>query len=83
MNLDWSAGADRHGLWCEAEPSRDESIDIRGDGEAEAAGRAAAEGLTIASELAAEVRTYVQGIQTSTAAGAVESALGVMKAIAA
>ena len=50
---------------------------------AESAGRAAAEGLAIASELAAEVRTHVQGIQISTAAGAVESALGVMKAIAA
>ena len=50
---------------------------------AEAAGRAAAEGLAIASELAAEVRAHVQGIQISTAAGAVESALGVMKAIAA
>jgi homocysteine S-methyltransferase len=50
---------------------------------AEAAGGAAAEGLAIASELAAEVRAHVQGIQISTAAGAVESALGVMKAIAA
>ena len=50
---------------------------------AEAAGRAAAEGLAIARELAAEVRGHVQGIQISTAAGAVESALGVMKAIAA
>jgi methionine synthase / methylenetetrahydrofolate reductase(NADPH) len=50
---------------------------------ADAAGRAAAEGLAIAGELAAEVRAHVQGIQISTAAGAVDSALGVMKAIAA
>ena len=50
---------------------------------AEAAGRAAAEGLAIASEIAAEVRPHVQGIQISTAAGAIESALGVMKALAA
>jgi len=51
--------------------------------EAETQGRAAAEGLQIASELAAGVRPYVQGIQISTAIGAVESALGVMKALAA
>lgn len=50
---------------------------------AESAGRAAAEGLAIASEIATEVRPHVQGIQISTAAGAVESALGVMKALAA
>jgi methionine synthase / methylenetetrahydrofolate reductase(NADPH) len=50
---------------------------------AEAAGRAAAEGLDIASELAAAVRPHVQGIQISTAAGAIDSALGVMKALAA
>ena len=50
---------------------------------AESAGRAAAEGLAIASEVAAEVRHHVQGIQISTAAGALESALGVMKALAA
>lgn len=50
---------------------------------AEADGRAAAEGLAIASEIAAGVRSHVQGIQISTAAGAVESALGVMKALAA
>ena len=50
---------------------------------ADAAGRAPAEGLAIASEIAAEVRPHVQGIQISTAAGAVESALGVMKALAA
>jgi len=51
--------------------------------EAEKDGRAAQEGLAIASELAAAVRPYVQGIQISTAVGAVESALGVMKALAA
>ena len=51
--------------------------------EAEQHGRAASEGLAIASELAAGVRPYVQGIQISTAVGAVESALGVMKALAA
>lgn len=50
---------------------------------AEAAGRAGAEGLAIASEIAAEVRPHVQGIQISTAAGAIDSALGVMKALAA
>jgi homocysteine S-methyltransferase len=50
---------------------------------ADADGRAAAEGLAIASEIAAGVRPHVQGIQISTAAGAVDSALGVMKALAA
>jgi methionine synthase I (cobalamin-dependent)/5,10-methylenetetrahydrofolate reductase len=50
---------------------------------AESAGRAAADGLAIASELAAEVRGHVQGVQIATAAGAIESVLGVMKAIAA
>ena len=50
---------------------------------AETAGREAAEGLEIASELAAAVRPHVQGIQISTAAGAIDSALGVMKALAA
>lgn len=50
---------------------------------AEAAGRAAAEGLAIASEIVAEVRPHVQGIQISIAAGAIDSALGIMKALAA
>jgi methionine synthase / methylenetetrahydrofolate reductase(NADPH) len=50
---------------------------------AEIAGRASAEGLAIASEIVAEVRPHVQGIQISTAAGAIESALDVMKALAA
>lgn len=50
---------------------------------AEAAGRAAEEGLAIASEVVAGVRPHVQGIQISTAAGALESALGIMKTLAA
>ena len=50
---------------------------------AEAAGRARAEGLALASEIVSAVRPYVQGIQISTAAGAIDSALGVMKALAA
>jgi homocysteine S-methyltransferase len=50
---------------------------------ADAAGRAAAEGRAIASEIVAEVRPHVQGIQISTAAGAIETALDVMKALAA
>ena len=58
-----------------------EIVDRMRDGESD--GRAAVEGLAIASELAAGVRPYVQGIQISTAAGAVETALGVMKALAA
>jgi homocysteine S-methyltransferase len=45
---------------------------------AEADGRAAAEGLAIAREIAAEIRPLVQGIQISTAAGSVETALGVI-----
>jgi methionine synthase I (cobalamin-dependent)/5,10-methylenetetrahydrofolate reductase len=47
---------------------------------AEAAGRASAEGLAIAREVAAEVRPLVQGFQISTAAGAVDAALGVIDA---
>ena len=50
---------------------------------AEAAGRAADEGLAIACEIAAEVRPHVQGIQITAASGALESVLGVMKAVAA
>lgn len=50
---------------------------------AEASGRAAAEGTAIAREIAAEVRPLVQGIQISTAAGAVEAALGVIEAVVA
>jgi hypothetical protein len=48
---------------------------------AEAAGRAPAEGLTIAREIAAEVRPLVQGLEISTAGGSIESALGVMEAV--
>jgi methionine synthase / methylenetetrahydrofolate reductase(NADPH) len=48
---------------------------------AEAAGRARAEGLAIAREIAAEVRPLVQGMEISTAWGAIESALGVMEAV--
>jgi homocysteine S-methyltransferase len=48
---------------------------------AETAGRAAAEGIAIAREIAAAVRPRVQGIQIATAAGAVESALSVMEAV--
>ena len=51
--------------------------------QAEAAGRAAEEGLAIASEVVAGVRPHVQGLQISTAAGALESALGIMKTLAA
>ena len=50
---------------------------------AEAEGRAPAEGLAIAREIASDVRTLVQGIQISTAAGAIGSALGVIEAVSA
>jgi homocysteine S-methyltransferase len=46
---------------------------------AENDGRAPAEGIRIAREVAAEVRPLVQGLQISTAAGAVEAALRVME----
>jgi homocysteine S-methyltransferase len=49
---------------------------------ADAAGRAGAEGVAIAREVAAEIRPLVQGIQISTASGAVEAALSVMEAVA-
>jgi homocysteine S-methyltransferase len=49
---------------------------------ADAEARAPAEGLAIAREIAAEIRPLVQGIQISTAANAVESALGVIEAVA-
>jgi methionine synthase I (cobalamin-dependent)/5,10-methylenetetrahydrofolate reductase len=48
---------------------------------ADAAGRAQAEGLAIAREIAADVRPLVQGIEISTAGGSIESALGVMEAV--
>ena len=50
---------------------------------AEAAGRAAAEGLTIAREIAGEIRPLVQGIQISPAGDSVESALGIVEAVVA
>jgi homocysteine S-methyltransferase len=50
---------------------------------AEAAGRAASEGLTIAREIAAEIRPLVQGIQISPAGDSIESALGIMEAVVA
>jgi methionine synthase / methylenetetrahydrofolate reductase(NADPH) len=48
---------------------------------AEAAGRATAEGLAIAREVAAAIRPLVQGIQISAAGGAVEAALAVMEVV--
>jgi homocysteine S-methyltransferase len=48
---------------------------------AEVAGTAAEEGLVIAREIVAAVRPMVQGIQISTAAGAVQSALAVIQAV--
>ena len=50
---------------------------------AESSGRAAAEGLVIAREIAAEIRPLVQGVQISTSAGAVEAALAVMEVVGA
>jgi homocysteine S-methyltransferase len=47
---------------------------------AESDGRAQAEGVLIAREVAAEIRPLVQGLQISTAAGAVDAALQVMEA---
>jgi homocysteine S-methyltransferase len=46
---------------------------------AEHDGRAAAEGILIAREVAAEIRPLVQGLQISTGAGAIEAALQVME----
>ena len=50
---------------------------------AETAGRAANEGLTIAREIAAEIRPLVQGIQISPAGDSIESALGIVEAVVA
>jgi methionine synthase I (cobalamin-dependent)/5,10-methylenetetrahydrofolate reductase len=47
---------------------------------AESEGRAPAEGVLIAREVAAGIRPLVQGLQISTAAGAVDTALQVMEA---
>jgi homocysteine S-methyltransferase len=48
---------------------------------ADAAGRATAEGLAIASELVDAIRPCVQGIQISAASGAIESALTIVQAL--
>ncbi len=48
---------------------------------ADAAGKAAAEGLAIASELVEAIRPCVQGIQISAASGAIESALTIVQAL--
>jgi 5,10-methylenetetrahydrofolate reductase len=50
---------------------------------ADANGHAAAEGLAIAREIAAEIRPLVQGIQISTTGNSIESALGVIEAMGA
>ncbi|PYR60664.1 MAG: bifunctional homocysteine S-methyltransferase/methylenetetrahydrofolate reductase [Acidobacteria bacterium] len=50
---------------------------------ADAAGRAAEEGLAIAREIAAQVRPLVQGVHISTAPKAIEAALGVVEAVGA
>jgi homocysteine S-methyltransferase len=50
---------------------------------AEADGRAAAEGLAIAREVAMEIRPLVQGFQIATAAGTVDSALAVIDVVSA
>ena len=48
---------------------------------AEIAGRAADEGVAIAREIVAAIRPMVQGIQISTAADAVPTALAVIQAV--
>jgi homocysteine S-methyltransferase len=48
---------------------------------ADAASRAAEEGLAIAREIAAEIRPLVRGVQISTAPKAVDMALGVIEAV--
>jgi len=49
---------------------------------ADADGRAAAEGLAIAREIAAEIRPLVQGIQISSTGESIEGALGVIDGLA-
>jgi homocysteine S-methyltransferase len=49
--------------------------------EADAAGRAPAEGLAIAREIAAEIRPLVRGVQISTAPKAIEMAQGVIEVV--
>jgi len=51
----------------------------RADGD----GRAAAEGLAIAREIAAEIRPLVRGVQISTAPRAIDMALGLLEAVGA
>ena len=48
---------------------------------ADASGHVAAEGLAVASEIAAAIRPSVQGIQISTSANAIETALAVIQAL--
>jgi homocysteine S-methyltransferase len=50
---------------------------------AESSGQSAAEGLAIASEIAAAIRPHVQGIQISASSGAIETALSVLEALSA
>jgi homocysteine S-methyltransferase len=50
---------------------------------AEAAGRAAEEGLTIAREIAAEIRPLVRGVQISTAPKALDMAMALVEAVGA
>ena len=52
-----------------------------GCGEADAAGRAATEGIAIAREVVSGIRSMVQGIQITTAAGAIEAALDVVETV--
>ena len=49
--------------------------------EADAAGRAAEEGIAIAREVVSGIRPMVQGIQITTAAGAIEAALDVVETV--
>jgi 5,10-methylenetetrahydrofolate reductase len=48
---------------------------------ADAAGRAAEEGIAIAREVVAGIRPMVQGIQITTAAGAIDAAIDVIEAV--
>jgi methionine synthase / methylenetetrahydrofolate reductase (NADH) len=49
--------------------------------EADAAGRASEEGIAIAREVVSVIRSMVQGIQITTAAGAIEAALDVVETV--
>ena len=48
---------------------------------ADAAGRAADEGIAIAREVVAGIRPMVQGIQITTAAGAIDAAIDVIETV--